>query len=97
MYQPNHQDFQPATYQCADCEIEHNGDRRKMPAGWDRVRDPHSRQVSLRCPDCLERIEREWAAGRHSFRNDKVSCPMSGAFVWQMGLIAAAYVGGLGR
>lgn len=54
----------PAVYVCADCEIEHNGDATHLPQDWDRVTDPISHATTVRCPDCLEAIERMWIEAR---------------------------------
>lgn len=96
MHQPKPTAFQPAIYRCADCEIEHNGDVNSLPQGWDRVEDPYTGFVSVRCPDCLERVERDfieacqWPRGSTTLsRADTVTATM--------GRAAAAYRGGLGR
>ena len=52
--------FTPAIYICADCELQHNGDAKALPQGWDRVTDPITRTKTVRCPDCLEAIEQGW-------------------------------------
>lgn len=95
MHQPHTSEFQPAIYQCADCEVEHNGSRTSLPKGWDRVRDPQSGRVSVRCPDCLERIERDYAAAREALGIGKVTCRVSRPSGWTMGIAAAAFRGQL--
>ena len=45
--------FHAAIYICADCGVEHNGDDRRLPAGWNRVAGAADRASGLRCPDCL--------------------------------------------
>lgn len=99
MHMPDHHEFaapphDAAIYICADCAIEHNGDTRTLPQGWDRVIDPKNRQTTVRCPDCLEAIEREFAEAISALGyNDHWS--MRQSHVGRIGLTAAAYRGGL--
>lgn len=95
MHQPHPTAFQPATYVCADCEIQHNGDVSSLPQGWDRVKDPHTHRVTVRCPDCLERIERDYAEAW----GNAIWWTLAGieGATTTMGRAAAAYRGGLGQ
>lgn len=102
MHQPHAASFQPAIYSCADCEIEHNGDVNSLPPGWDRVKDPQSGRVTVRCPDCLERIERDYIAlCRQSCADDVRRAQARSALYLAdtptlcMGRAAATYRGGL--
>lgn len=96
MHQPHATAFQPAIYRCADCEIEHNGDVSSLPQGWDRVKDPQSGRVTVRCPDCLERIESEWAElTLYGFWDLPRTAAATATPTAHMGRAAAAYRGGL--
>lgn len=99
MHQPDHTAFagkpiQPAIYICEECAIEHNGDARALPAGWDRVTDPHSHQTSVRCPDCLEAIERDWAEAVALLGYGPDADRLRGAIA-DMGIAAARFTGAL--
>ncbi len=99
MHQPDHTAFSatphhPAIYICADCAIEHNGDVRALPQGWDKVADPHSHQTTLRCPDCLESIEREWFETMALLGYGDLGRNLHGAIA-RMGVTAARFTGAL--
>ena len=101
MHQPHPPTCQPAIYICADCAIEHNGDVSSLPQGWDRVKDPHTRLVTVRCPDCLEAIEqdfRDYIVSLGPFHGDFRRLFLLGTYptpATNMGRAAAAYRGGL--
>ena len=87
MHQPSPLAFQPAIYCCADCGIEYNGDVSALPPGWDRLQHPRTRRVTVTCPDCLDRIERQFAVAH--------CAPAPGPASITIGLVAAAYRGQL--
>ena len=87
--------FSAATYICADCSVEHNGTAQRLPLGWDKVTDPVSHSTTVRCPDCLEAIERDWAETVALLGYGDLGRNLRGAIA-SMGVAAARFTGGLG-
>lgn len=49
---------QPAEFVCADCNVSQFSLERELPLGWDACQSEGG--VAVRCPDCLEAIERRY-------------------------------------
>lgn len=106
-----HSDSPAVTYICCDCEVEHRGFADRVPQGWDvhiacghKMRDFGPVTV-IRCPDCLEAIEDEHAAG-HVLHQQAARMHQRAArieafnsrpgFGITLGILAARYAGGIG-
>jgi hypothetical protein len=82
--------FQPAIYVCADCNVEHYGDRQHLPLGWDRCTTSRGHDA-VRCGNCLEQIEQRHfdASAPRPFER-----PTTGMV---LGILAARFAGVLMR
>lgn len=47
--------YQPAIYICADCNIEHYGDRQNLPVGWNRFTTARGHDA-VHCGNCVEQV-----------------------------------------
>ncbi len=94
MKMPDQTSFAAATYICEDCKLEHNGDAKALPVGWDKVTDPISYQTTVRCPDCLEAMERDWIEAKALLGYGAAGQRLAGAIA-EMGVAAARFTGTL--
>lgn len=82
--------FHPAIYICADCHVEHYGDRQRLPVGWIRCAAPNGHDA-VRCGNCADQIAQRHIYPRAPRPLDRPTAGMA------IGILAAGFNGALMR
>lgn len=82
--------FHPAIYICADCHVEHYGDRQSLPLGWVRCAAPNGHDA-VRCGNCADQIAQRHASADAPQPLDRPTAGMA------IGIFAARFTGALMR
>lgn len=82
--------FQPGIYICADCHVEHYGDRQRLPVGWICCSAPNGHDA-VRCGNCADQIAQRHVDPRAPRPLDRPSAGMA------IGILAAGFNGALMR
>ena len=82
--------FHPAIYICADCHVEHYGDRQSLPLGWVRCAAPNGHDA-VRCGNCADQIAQRYIDADPLQPLDRPTAGMA------IGILAARFTGALMR
>ena len=82
--------FHPAIYICADCHVEHYGDRQNLPIGWVRCAAANGHDA-VRCGNCADQIAHCYIDAHPLQPLDRPTAGMA------IGILAARFTGALMR